>query len=340
MHLKEGRSKLYSNFKRLHAILRKNSAGKFALICHRAADPDSFLSCYSMSQLLKNAYNCKTEIGFPDNPNETVKKLMERYRGKVASLDREYVLYFVLDCGDINLLGEWGSRLNKTNSILIDHHLHHDLERYMLALIDESSVSTAEVVLDYYNFLGYAPSKKTAQAILDAILFDSQNLLIAKDKTIINVASLCHYKASLENAREELKTEKSYDESIAKLKAASRMKIYKLNGWIVVLTRVNSYQASVARSLLRLGADVSFVAGVSNGDTRLSMRSTQEFYAKTKIHLGEDIAHKVASSISGTGGGHSTAASISSTEVPDKLLELCLLNLSKLSGLKIKELKS
>jgi nanoRNase/pAp phosphatase (c-di-AMP/oligoRNAs hydrolase) len=71
---------------------------------------------------------------------------------------------------------------------------------------------------------------------------------------------------------------------------------------------VGSFHASVARSLISLGAHLAIVGGEKEDRLTLSLRSTTEFFAGTNFHLGRDLATILGQTMNGAGGGHSTAA--------------------------------
>ncbi len=104
---------------------------------------------------------------------------------------------------------------------------------------------------------------------------------------------------------------------MAKLKGARRMTVYRLGDWVGVTSIVGSFQAHVARSLVFLGADVAIVGGESEGETRVSLRSTQRFLQSTGLQLGVQVAEEVATRLGGHGGGHATAASLT-TQAPEE----------------------
>ena len=76
------------------------------------------------------------------------------------------------------------------------------------------------------------------------------------------------------------------------------------------MSQVSSYQASAARALIALGADVAIVGGEKKQKISISLRSTLNFYDKTKIELGGDIAPILGERAAGAGGGHSTVAGV------------------------------
>jgi nanoRNase/pAp phosphatase (c-di-AMP/oligoRNAs hydrolase) len=81
-----------------------------------------------------------------------------------------------------------------------------------------------------------------------------------------------------------------------------------IDGWLVASTSVGSFHASVARSLIGLGAHLAIVGGEKVDRLTLSFRSTNEFFTETNFHLGRDLATILGETMNGAGGGHSTAA--------------------------------
>ncbi|MCK4434104.1 phosphoesterase, partial [Candidatus Bathyarchaeota archaeon] len=69
---------------------------------------------------------------------------------------------------------------------------------------------------------------------------------------------------------------------------------------------------------------VAVVAGDKNRKLDISLRSTRDFYKKTNIHLGRDIAKPLGEHFHGMGGGHSTAAGANGTGDIEKGLDQCL----------------
>jgi len=97
-----------------------------------------------------------------------------------------------------------------------------------------------------------------------------------------------------------------------------------MNEWIIALSHVSAYQASAARALIDLGADVAAVAGQKIEKLEVSLRGTREFYKQTGIHLGKDIAKPLGEYIHGMGGGHATAAGANGAEDIEVALKRCL----------------
>jgi nanoRNase/pAp phosphatase (c-di-AMP/oligoRNAs hydrolase) len=115
-----------------------------------------------------------------------------------------------------------------------------------------------------------------------------------------------------------------FSERVARLKASRRVKLFKINEWIIALSHVSAYQASAARALIDLGAHVAAVAGQRNGSIEVSLRATREFHKQTGVHLGKDVAKPLGEYIHGMGGGHSTAAGANGVGDIETGLKRCL----------------
>jgi nanoRNase/pAp phosphatase (c-di-AMP/oligoRNAs hydrolase) len=88
----------------------------------------------------------------------------------------------------------------------------------------------------------------------------------------------------------------------------------------------------VARSLIYLGADLAVVAGESDGETRVSLRSTQRFLDGTKVQLGTQVADVMPKRLGGHGGGHATAASFTTAVGEEEAMEATLRRAGELLG--------
>ncbi len=73
---------------------------------------------------------------------------------------------------------------------------------------------------------------------------------------------------------------------------------------------VSAYQASAARALISLGAHVAVVGGQKDEKVQVSMRAATDFFEKTGVHLGRDVAKPLGEFLKGIGGGHSVSAGV------------------------------
>jgi len=307
-----------------------------ALLCHRHADADAYCSAYALSHLLKKM-NRKLSIiaAAPGGFSALAKKVKEKFGMVVVDEPsfNDVDLFIVVDTGHIYLLAEWLDILKSKNAkkIFIDHHpLNPSIKQLAdYYIIDESASSTSEIIYHIFEAKGYQITKKVAAAILTGIIFDSQHLKLADCETIRVVERLCERGALINESKKLLYTPRDFPETVARLKAAQRLQIYRAGRWIITTTVVGSYHASVARSLLDLGSDVAFAVGDDGEETKGSIRATQTFFRDTRLHLGKEVISKGASLMGGVGGGHPTAASFTAKGTPSKANNIVLKLLSE-----------
>jgi nanoRNase/pAp phosphatase (c-di-AMP/oligoRNAs hydrolase) len=311
---------------------------RVAVVCHRHADPDAFMSAYAISRLIADlAPAAEVNIILPDGMSLLTRRLAESYdhENLVESEDDEgggdYDLLVAVDIGHTELLKGWHAKLQGSRGVkvLVDHHPIQDGSPYDHMIVDTGASSASEIVSTIFRELGVKMDANTAQALLLGIMFDAQHLLIAKDRTLREVVRLLDQGADIDKARLSLRSPPDYGEVVAKLKSARRAKLYKLAGWVVVTSTVGSFQSNVARAFVSMGADVAIVIGETGGETRGSLRANQRFWEATKIHLGTDVAASVAKE-AGFGGGHPTAASFTSKASEEEAIGASLRVLSTL----------
>ena len=317
-------------------FVRTEDIHSAALVCHRNADADAYLSAFALSKLLRSmAPAARVDIVTPGGMTTLTQKLAARFPHPASELSpSDYDLYVAVDVGDEELLNEWMEKLKSSAGVkdLVDHHPMTDGTLYDHAVVDEHATSAAEVVYAIYQELGVQPDGTTAQALLEAIMFDSSHLSIASPAGLRAVVKLMDAGADVALARKELRSEPDYGEVLAKLKGAQRLKIYKAGSWVLATSVVGSFQAHVARSLIYLGADVGVVGGESEGETRVSLRATQRFAEATGLQLGTQVAAEMAGRLGGHGGGHATAASFSTLVGEEGAIRETLKRIGELLG--------
>lgn len=311
-----------------------------AVICHRNADADAYLSAYGISSLLRTIEpKCEVDIVTPEGMTTLTSRLAAKFPHKVLQeSERDYDLYVAVDVGDAELLREWQGKMAMSDGVrvLVDHHPYRDARLYDHVIVDEQATSAAEVVFKLFAAANVKVDSTTAQALLIAILFDSAHLSIAKGEGLRTVVKLLDMGADLVDAKKDLRSEPDYGEVMAKLKGAQRLKVHKLGDWVVSTSVTGSFQAHVARALIVLGSDVAIAGGESEGETRVSLRSTQRFFETTNVKLGTQVAEEVARDLGGHGGGHDTAASFSTQKTEEEAVMGCLKQLAELLGSEVK----
>ncbi|HVP40433.1 MAG TPA: DHH family phosphoesterase [Candidatus Krumholzibacteriaceae bacterium] len=312
-------------------IIDQRNATHALLLCHHNADPDALCSAYAMAQLLQRIRpQLKTEIAAAEGPSHLSKFMLAKLPIKLTNtpqIEKPDVI-FLLDTNTIQQLDAWAERVKTTKApiIVIDHHAAHPETQKLatLCMADENAASTCEIVYKFYKDLQLALSKDEAKALFLGIAFDTRHFILAKSVTFKIIADLIDAGVNVEESLSLLSLPMEESERIARLKASRRVKLLKINGWIVALSHVSAYQASAARALISLGAHVAAVAGQRNDTLRISLRATNEFYQQSKVHLGRDIAKPLGEYLQGMGGGHSVSAGANGRGDAEASLKRCV----------------
>jgi nanoRNase/pAp phosphatase (c-di-AMP/oligoRNAs hydrolase) len=323
-------------------FLDPSSLSRAVIVCHRNADADAYLSAFALSSLVRQVSpSCAVGIAVPEGMTTLTAKLSKKFPHRVVEVgEGDYDLYVAVDVGDTALLKEWREKMRGSQGVkvLVDHHPLQGGDLYDHIIVDQKATSAAEVVYGLFAESGRQPDPVTAQALLEALLFDSSHLAIAGPGALRTAVALIDSGADLASAKKELRTEPDYGEVVAKLKGAQRAKFYRAGDWVVSTSSIGSFQAHVARALVYLGSDVSLVGGETEGETRVSARATQRFAENTGIQLGTQVAEEMAKRLGGHGGGHATAASFSTGAGEEEAMGATMKRVAELIGAELKEI--
>ncbi len=324
------------SFAEINDLLEKENARFVILLCHHNADPDAICSAYAFSSLLKQSHpNTKVEIGATNGISRLSKHLLQHLPIEVETdpvVEKAHVIV-LLDTNTILQLGSLSERVRNSKApiIVIDHHASHPKTEHLarICMTQEKSSSTCEIIYDLFRQTGAKLDAHVAKALFLGIAFDTRHFILANSNTLKNVAELVDAGFNVRETLALLSLPMDISERIARLKASKRIELSKIGRWIIALSHVGAFQASSARALVELGAHVAVVSGEKNGAKEISLRSSQEFYKQTKIHLGKDVAKPVGEYLNGMGGGHATAAGINSDKDGEMGLQQCLLLLKE-----------
>jgi nanoRNase/pAp phosphatase (c-di-AMP/oligoRNAs hydrolase) len=316
--------------RRIMNIFTEVKAHHIVLLCHHNADPDALCSAYAFSQLLKKIKpNLKIEVATPQGPSKISRHILESIPLTVFTSPHieEADIIVLLDTNTIQQLGEWKTRVERSKKplIIIDHHAPHPDTRRLatLSMFDESASSTCEIVFNLFKEMGQEMTREEASALFLGIAYDTRHFIIATSTTFEVVAELVRAGVKAEEVLPLLSMPMDLSERIARLKAAGRLRFTGMRKWLIAISHVGAYQASVARALINIGAHVAVVGGERASVIRISLRSLREFYCGTGIHLGRDIAKPLGEYIHGMGGGHSTSAGVNGEGDLKAALEMC-----------------
>ena len=314
---------------RKHSNLVKliRDAQTILIIGHQNADPDAVCSAYAFSKLI-NAINHKAKVSFssPDGVSKLSKQLLQTIPLQVIEeFDVSQIdLIVTVDTNTLQQLGKLQATVMQAHKplMMIDHHALHpeNAKTAIHILCDDKSTSTCEIILELYMDLKIPIDEVVSQALLTGIIVETGHFSIATKRTIKSACTLIDRGADPAVALALTKQVMDESERIARMKSAQRVRLEKIDNWLIALSDIGSYHASAARSLISLGAHVAVVAGKRNDQLTVSMRSTHEFFQQTGLHLGTNLASPLGQRLGGMGGGHATAAGTNAKgEVGDAL---------------------
>jgi phosphoesterase RecJ-like protein len=313
-----------NELERLKELLR----GRVLILCHHNADPDAVCAAYGVSDLAKALDpSVDAAIVLPGGASRLSRAVMKELgieASEAISLDGADAIV-VVDTATLNQLEELGEAVASAvvPKVFIDHHSPHQTVAAIATchIVDESASSTCEIVHNLYEGFGVTPPPDVARALLVGIAYDSRHFSLGTSQTLRSASKLLEIEGPLEGILSMLVSDSSRSEKIARLKAAQRMELHDVHGWAIAVSRLSSFQASAARALIRLGADVSIVAGKDKKKLRVSLRATDRFYQETGVHLGGDVAQVLGKEFRGMGSGHPTAAGVNCRGDLDALLK-------------------
>ncbi len=321
------------------ALIDKLDAKLAVLLCHHNADPDAIGSAFAFSKLLKRLRpKMETEIVAASGPSKLAKEMLKSLPLELTNQPRieEADLIVLLDTNTIQQLDEWGKRIKPNYPlVVIDHHVSHpETERLAtISVNDEKASSTCEIVYRLFKEAEIKPTIDEAKALFLGIAFDTRHFIIATSEALKVVSELTERGINAQEVLSILSLPMQHSERVARLKAGNRLKLLRIDDWLIALSHVSAYQASACRGLIALGAHIAVVAGQKAGKIQVSLRATREFYVGTGIHLGRDLAKPLGEFLDGMGGGHSVSAGANGTGK----IEACLNFSKKLLKKKISE---
>jgi nanoRNase/pAp phosphatase (c-di-AMP/oligoRNAs hydrolase) len=317
--------------KKVVVFLKEKSIGSVVLFCHHNADLDSFGSAFGFGELLKRINpDLQVSIVAPGGLSKLSKRLAEKFRIKITDSPPLSTadMVVLLDVNTLMQLDDWGDRIRSLEVpiLLIDHHAPHPETQELAAylVLDETAASTAEIVYRFWREAGFDITDREALALFLGIAYDTRHFALANSETFQTIVDLIDHGINVKEALQTIAVPLELPERLARLKAARRAKIHRICSWVVAVSEISAFQASACRALLKVGADVAVVGGVKDEELRISLRSTSDFFRKTGLHLGKDVAVPLGIAIDGAGGGHGMAAGANGRGGSVTSLEICL----------------
>ena len=309
-------------------FIKKEKISSIGIFTHHNADPDSISSAIGLKGLIQYYLPDLTILLFASSISMLSKKLILQEKENIFrnQLTNNLEAIFLCDTNNLSQLGEFSLDnyiAKETPVFIIDHHSAHDFSKQAKGTIINDSTSTAEIIAQIYNDLDLKISSDISTLLIAGILFDTRRFRYLSPRTLLITQFLINSGGKYEEASNLLQTTPTISEKIARLKGATRTIVHKDQSDIYAVSYISSFESSVARALIDLGASCSIViASASDKEHRISLRCTKGFAQGNKVNLGE-IANQIAIKLEGSGGGHETAAglNITKTEIIPKETE-------------------
>ncbi len=298
-------------------ITRLSSTDKIILV-HGNADPDALGSAYALAKAFPPA-----DILPVEGLDRTSKNVSSRLGMELLTRpDRSYPLIVVLDTSSPEQLGSYSQM--QGDMIIIDHHCPTNkwAERGTY-LCDDSKRSCAEVVLDIIDRASKDVSREMALGLCAGILTDTGHFRFANPASLRAFARLMETAGvNMEDILSLTDSPTDISERVAQMKGGQRMRFERIGDYIVAISQGSSFESSVCKSMLSLGADIAFVASQRGEEFRLSARARQDLVRKG-LHLGQFLGD-VGNETDNDGGGHGGAAGLVGVGDAEAILNICM----------------
>lgn len=313
------------------SLLEELWDGTTLVLSHRNADIDAMGSSVAIAAMFPNV-----TIGAVESVSRGAGNLLDNYGDRFpvlvdpsvgADLSPYDRIVFV-DTATPSQVAPYDRFLS--SSIVIDHHARNSAltevnPRYHC---EPDSPSCAQIVHRLAVEAGAEMNPDAARALVAGILADTERFRIAPNLAVSDALSILH-EGGLELADVIQSIERPvYDRShaIAMLKSARRSEHYEVGRFIMARTRVGAFEASAARHLVSMGADVAIVTSEEGDTTSLTGRVGRRAL-ESGFHLGE-MFQELARRLGGDGGGHAGAAGFKA-QLPADQVEEAMLQLAR-----------
>ena len=303
------------------------------IIPHESTDLDAYASALVLRRILtlsQKTKNTETYIIMP-HPSLDLKEFLdkiklpdfseeyEKIKEHIRNIPEKYVTILV-DTSSVERFTDLNLKeINKKSAKIfaIDHHLSSEEQIETLAV---KRSSTTVITLEFAEKTGLLDEilgdRKICNAAIGGIISDTAFLYYA-DKHTFNMLSKLIECGDYQLVYSALRgTKKEIPEKIARIKGAKRAEMIRKDDKIILVSHVNSYEASVASALISLGASISVVISKKK-------EKNKRIYRVIARGSGVDLSKllgELAEEIGGQGGGHPSAAGmiIDSEKIKDE----------------------
>jgi len=313
---------------------------------HDLVDIDGLVSCFTLKYFLKYHFkNQEISIYFSELSKST-KNFVKNFSEKFPEFNLSYEKKFNVSQADVLLILDTNKldqiklkNNSNTNSleipyIFIDHHYLGDKSENKsnniksLNLIFEDFSSTAEIILLLFEISNIPLNIPLKTLFFAAILTDSGFFKHGNNNTIQNASKLLSNDVKFQDVLILLKTDVDISVKIAKIKGLQRLKLIREGEYLIGITNVSSFGASVASMLTKIGCDVSIVISKEENHYRINTRAKKRVCEETGLNLAK-ILEQISDQYKGSGGGHNGAASLMINKQSDIIINELIENIKE-----------
>jgi len=291
-------------------LIKERLGQKILLLTHHNADPDSICAAILLQKGLKKL-GAESRIGVVESISRLSKKIVEHTKCKVEadpSADVDFII--LLDASSPGQLSDYAKTFeaSKAFKLVIDHHTGQEEKVSADFLyVDADSTSTIGIVYSVLEELGVEIDKDMVFIALFGMVAETAHLRYASPADFNLIGQLLkEYKIDYTEILDLLSTPLHVSERIARLNALGRARYSRFRDYLVATSYVGSFEASAARALIRVGADLAVVTSTKKKEIRASIRAQPAFCKEIGIDVSKDLIPGIAKIIDGTGGGHPT----------------------------------
>ncbi|MGY5876057.1 MAG: DHH family phosphoesterase [Candidatus Thorarchaeota archaeon] len=305
------------------------SAKSLLILGHHNADPDAVCSMIAFMDLYHSINPEGSATLACDDVSKVAVQVVNTFYPSAdiqEDIQIDHDLIVLLDTNSKYQLGPKLERIlvHPSKTLVIDHHEENpdvgQIAEHLIVRSDRSS--TCEIMVNLYRDLDIPISGTVANLLLTGMIFDTRRFFYADRDTLRAAIQLIDSGGEYDRCVQSLIVRPDRSERIARLKAAGRLRVHDIDGWVVVTSKIGAYEASACRGIIELGADVAIIGGSPSKDVvRLSSRSTRHFFKTTGVNLGSDVMEHLGEVIGGEGGGHPNAAGANGTKNKDQALD-------------------
>ncbi|MFX0141974.1 MAG: bifunctional oligoribonuclease/PAP phosphatase NrnA, partial [Candidatus Hodarchaeota archaeon] len=230
--------------KQLISLIETEKLKEILIISHQNADPDALCGLYALKSILNRLIKDLEIIIFADGltslSEQIVSELNIEISTDIQNFHPDLVILF-----DVNTLHHIGSFSNQIevdlkSIVIIDHHAAPpDIDNFSsLSIIDDNALSATEIIFHEFNQLGIKFTPEEAFLILIGMLYDSRHFILGNLRSFSIVPKLIESGADYSQAISILRIPMSRPEKIARIKAAQRLKISEIKGWLIITSHV------------------------------------------------------------------------------------------------------